>query len=137
MRCLKELYRKYMMGVRFNYFPLLKRRSAVPCHLAQAIAAVDALLNSDDRERFREWTEDEFTARTHHNLGRFIRNEWRLWDGNSALVKWFKAKNISHPYNMSRIILTSYYRHTHSQLLNLCEQISVYLEYSKSEDSGK
>jgi len=77
----------------------------------------------------KEWSEEKFTCSLHHSLGRWIRNNWKLWDEEGALYKWFKERGIEHADDMSGIILTSYYRSTHGLSIELDEQIEVYKKY--------
>lgn len=50
----------------------------------------------------------------HHGLGQTIRNGFGLWK-DSHLCKWFKKQGITHPDDMSGIILTSYWRYLNSK----------------------
>ncbi|MEI8349971.1 MAG: DUF6794 domain-containing protein [Candidatus Omnitrophota bacterium] len=64
----------------------------------------------------------------HHGLGMWIRNNWGLWS-DSRLKKYFNNLGIRHPDDMSSIILNSFWRHLHNQLLELDRQIKYYQEY--------
>ena len=66
----------------------------------------------------------------HDNLGRWLRNYWALWSG-SRLSQYFNGLGISHPDDMSGIILKSFWRHLHSQPINLDEQIETTKEYNR------
>ena len=46
--------------------------------------------------------------RYHLDLGMWMRNNWGLW-GGSRLHKYFRAKGISHPEDMSSVILFYYH----------------------------
>ncbi len=56
-------------------------------------------------------------------LGKWIRNNWGLWKG-SRLYKFFKLKGITHPDNISSIILSSYYRFITKNDIKLKEQVN-------------
>ena len=64
----------------------------------------------------------------HHGFGTWLRNNWGLWAG-SRLAQYFKQLGINHPDDMSGIILTSFWRHLHSQPIELEEQVEFYKEY--------
>lgn len=64
----------------------------------------------------------------HHGLGTWLRNNWGLWAG-SRLAQYFRQLGINHPDDMSGIILTSFWRHLHSQPIKLDEQVESYKEY--------
>lgn len=61
----------------------------------------------------------------HHTLGRKLRNQWGLWT-KSTLKEYFKNLGITHPDDMSGIILTSFHRHLNGLPLNLENQIQKY-----------
>jgi hypothetical protein len=58
-----------------------------------------------------------------------IRNGWELWKGKNQISRFFKSKGISHPDDMSSIILTSFHRELNNKPIDLDEQIGVYKEY--------
>jgi glutathione peroxidase-family protein len=64
----------------------------------------------------------------HHGFGTWLRNNWGLWAG-SRLAQYFRQSGIKHPDDMSGIILTSFWRHLHSQPIKLEEQVEYYKEY--------
>lgn len=67
----------------------------------------------------------------HLSVGMNIRNEWDLWT-NSKLYKWFVDElKITHPDDMSGIILTSLKRRLMNEDIRLNEQVETYLEYWK------
>lgn len=67
-------------------------------------------------------------AEYHHGFGTWLRNNWGLWAG-SRLAQYFKQLGVNHPDDMSGIILTSFWRHLHSQPIKLDEQVEYYKEY--------
>lgn len=127
-----------MQGAKTNDFlirdcGLFDDKLKSPGNLDEAIVAVGYIINTEDEELFQEWSEAEFVARTHHNLGQLLRNNWGLWDEKSKLAKWFKAIGIWHADDMSGIILTSYYRNKHHLLIKLEQQVQNYINYWKAE----
>ena len=99
-----------------------------------AVTALDLILNNEDKEIMHKWSEAKFTAKMHHNPGRWIRNTWGLWDEKSRLHKWFKKKGIWHADDMSGIILTTYYRTIRKLPIKLTEQIEGYKKYWENQN---
>jgi hypothetical protein len=139
---IKRVYSLYMKGAMANHYPirkcgLLGRKLTKPRNLDECVAALDFILSDEDKEEMEDWGEERFTASLHHNLGRWLRNDWGLWDEKSELHKWFKAIGIWHADDMSGIILTTYYRETHSLPVKLIEQVDGYVKYWKDQAEGK
>jgi predicted Zn-ribbon and HTH transcriptional regulator len=65
----------------------------------------------------------------HFGTGMGIRNGWELWKGKNRISRFFKSKGITHPDDMSSIILTSFHRDLNNKPIDLEGQISVYQEY--------
>lgn len=64
----------------------------------------------------------------HHSLGRWIRNNWGLWS-DSELKEYFKNLGLSHPDDMSGLILKSFYRHLNNLPLEIEAQVQSYKDY--------
>lgn len=71
---------------------------------------------------------EEHLSGYHHGLGTWLRNNWGLWAG-ARLAQYFNQLGIHHPDDMSGIILTSFWRHLHSQPIRLNEQVQFYKKY--------
>ena len=73
----------------------------------------------------------------HLNLGMNLRNDLGLWT-KSDLYNWFVSElNITHPDDMSGIILTSLKRRLLGEDIKLQEQVKMYLDYWKNyKDDG-
>jgi hypothetical protein len=54
-----------------------------PKTVEQAVERVIATLTAEQKERVRQTPEDQL-PRYHQNMGRWIRNMFRLWGGNNA-----------------------------------------------------
>lgn len=97
----------------------------IPKDLETALVILERLLEPNDLHKIKE----HFDSGTyHHNLGRSIRNNWKLWS-DSALSSWFKGVGIHHPDDMSAIIIDSLHKKLNDQPINLDEQIKIYQEY--------
>lgn len=101
----------------------------VPDDLDGAFKELSRMLHPKLVEKIKSGTENDL-GQYHHGLGRWIRNNWALWEGD-RLSKWFNEKGIHHPDDMSSIILHSFWRHIHSQPIELDKQVAFYEEYWK------
>lgn len=63
---------------------------------------MDELFNKYSRERFITFCHGVFTS---GGISMQIRNSYNLWDQNSDAHKYFKAKGIEHPDDMSAEIV--------------------------------
>lgn len=114
----------------------MKKKIRIPINLDDCFSELDKISNIDS---FFGENEVDFVTSAHFSLGRWIRNEWGLWDdkSNSHLRQYFIDKKIIHADDMSGIILTSYYRYLKNIDLNLDEQIDFYIEYYMSDEEKK
>jgi hypothetical protein len=100
----------------------------IPKNLNDCFLEFDKILDKKRIAEIKNLNEKEFTSNSHFGLGLFIRNNWALWKG-SRLYIFFKEKGITHPDDISGIILKSYYRNLNGIDINLDEQIKYYQEY--------
>lgn len=103
----------------------------IPNDLNDAIAFLDCLWTEDDKQEITKLSEDEAIGQLHFGTGLAIRNGWKLWEANNAIYRFFKSKGITHPDDISSIILTSFYRHLSGKKINLEDQIAYYKAYWK------
>jgi hypothetical protein len=89
--------------------------------LEDSFAELHKILKAEEIEKMRKGAEADM-IQYHFTLGMHLRNRWGLWSG-SRLAKWFKNKGVSHPDDMSGIVLTSFWRHLNSRPIALDEQI--------------
>ena len=75
---------------------------------------LDKLLPEIDKAEMQALSKRDDMIQYHLGLGMWIRNNWGLW-GGSRLQKYFRDKGITHPDNMSAIILNFYYDWIHGQ----------------------
>ena len=142
MEWLKKLWDNYMAGAKANNFPiwlcgLFGDKLKKPRNLEQALFALGKTIDHETRRIIQELNdEDHISARLHHTLGRYIRNEWGLWAGGK-LHDWFKSRGIWHADDMSGIIITSYWRQQHGVPIQFQEQVRLYQEYWAKQDKEK
>jgi hypothetical protein len=96
-----------------------------PTTLQEALVSLDKVLTQSEKQSFKSVKESDATVRAHFNLGRSLRNEWGLWAG-SPLAKNFNKLGITHPDDMSSIILVSYWRHLNGKPLEVEKQVACY-----------
>jgi hypothetical protein len=96
----------------------------IPKDLDDSFARLKKLLAPEVLKEIKRIPETDM-FRYHFGFGLNIRNGWGLWKG-SRLSRWFNAKGIHHPDDMSGIILDSFWRHLHHQPTKLDEQIKSY-----------
>ena len=83
----------------------------VPSNLKEAIVKLDNDLSEEDKQFLLE----NGALSVHHTLGRWIRNNWGLWDEQSELkLNMVKLGNI-HPDDMSNFIIEEYIKHLKEQ----------------------
>jgi hypothetical protein len=104
----------------------------VPNNLLECFEQLDAILSdAEDADWFKSADEDDAIAQAHHGLGRWIRNNWGLWSKDSRLYDYLLKLGLSHPDDMSSVVLKSYHRHLNDKELGLDEQIKFYIDYWK------
>ena len=72
----------------------------------------------------------------HHNTGRWMRNNWGLWDTESKLNQEFNSIGIFHADDMSGIILETAHRILNGKSVDLAGQVMGYKEYWGKSSTG-
>ncbi len=80
----------------------------IPKDLGDCFIELDKLLSEVDKNEMKSLPKRDDMIRYHMGLGMWMRNNWRLW-GGSRLQKYFTDRKISHPDNMSSVILFYYH----------------------------
>jgi len=107
----------------------------VPNTLEECFEVLKQKLHPDDFKQFKEADEKEALAMAHHGLGRTIRNDWGLWTSVqdtgevNELASYFLKLGLTHPDDMSGMILTSFHRHLNEKELDVEGQVEYYKEY--------
>lgn len=80
----------------------------IPKNIEEAFAELDRMLEKDDKD----YIIDVGPIAMHHTLGRWIRNNWGLWDDEANdLKRIFTEIGISYPDDMSNYIIKWYIHH--------------------------
>lgn len=80
----------------------------IPKDLGECFAELDKILAEIDKKEMQALPKRDDMIRYHMGLGMWIRNNWGLW-GGSRLQKYFTSKKVTHPDEMSSIVLFHYY----------------------------
>jgi hypothetical protein len=100
----------------------------LPTNLEECFVELDKILSDSSVMVFKQMTENEALSLTHFGLGLWVRNNWGLWK-SSNLSKYFNELGLTHPDDMSGVILTSYHRKLNNTEIQLNEQIEYYKLY--------
>ena len=111
----------------------MKEQINQPTSLSECFKQLDDIFSeSPDADDWKKEDEKKAIASSHHGLGQWIRNNWKLWKGESILHQYFSKLGLHHADDMSAVILTSYHRHLNKKELELDEQIKHYIEFWKN-----
>jgi hypothetical protein len=105
----------------------------IPRDLEDCFSELKKMLKPEDIDKIRNGKESNMID-YHFGLGMWMRNNWGLWKG-SRISKWFNARGIHHPDDMSGIILSSFWRHLSGKDIKLEEQITHYQDYWKKQEN--
>ena len=75
-----------------------------------AFKVLDALLTSEEKERSRLQSADEFANEQHFGLGMWIRNTW-IYGGDKSTYRALFGDEILPPDSASSIFLKKYHNH--------------------------
>lgn len=104
-----------------------------PKTLREAVTAYLELMSDEDHSMTMTIPENNFIGMVHFGAGRWIRNNWGLWDENSDLHQHFKELGLSHADDMSGVILKCVYRQIHGKDWKVEEQIQECRDYWKNQ----
>ncbi|NJL75423.1 MAG: hypothetical protein HC892_10745 [Saprospiraceae bacterium] len=106
----------------------VKQTIQIPNTFQESLCQLDTLINKDMKEWIKCLPDQYFNTYVHRGLGMYFRNKWNLW-GNSVLAEEFCNMGITHPDDMSSIILISYQRLLKGDSLRLQEQIKYHQDF--------
>lgn len=101
----------------------------IPKDLNDCFDQIDKFWDDKTKDIAKNMPEDDFSASAHHGFGRWIRNNWELWKGSRLSLYFNNVLLITHPDDMSGIILDSYHRYLNGKELKLKEQVKYYHDY--------
>jgi len=99
--------------------------NTIPTNLEDAITALDSMLEEHEREMV-VFDQD---AQLHHNLGRYLRNTWQLWQEGTPLNTWFKQNGIHHADDMTAVLFRGLRRRLLKQPYDIKDDAKYYESY--------
>ena len=96
----------------------------IPANLEECFVTLSKELNVLQIGLIKTLPESKMIS-LHRTLGLKIRNDWGLWT-NSKLKNYFNEVGITHPDDMSSIIITSFWRRLNNLPINFDEQVQFY-----------
>ena len=93
----------------------------IPENLEDCFRELNNIMTDNNKEAFRKSNSIDY----HMGLGTNLRNRWGLWS-SSRLRKYFFDIGVTHPDNMSGIILESYNRILNGKTVDLEQQLKKY-----------
>lgn len=103
----------------------------IPKNLKDAMSFLNCKWSITQKNEFKKIPEDDVAAKCHLGMGRWLRNNWGLWKCESEIYKYFGNLGVSHPEDISSIIILSFHRFLHKKDLRLKEQINFIKQYWK------
>ena len=79
----------------------------IPKNLEEAIKYLDKELLQEDKDYLIK----NGAISVHHSLGRWIRNNWNLWNGESEIKESLLKLGYSHPDDMSNYIIEEFVKY--------------------------
>lgn len=101
----------------------------IPNNLDECFEELTAFLSSAEQTKLKNFHKEDLCL-YHHGLGRWMRNNWKLWEGG-VLKDYFQSLGLSHPDDMSGVIIESYWNHLNAQPNDLEDQVKHYLDFWK------
>ncbi len=80
----------------------------IPKDLGECFIELDKMLSEVSKNEMKSKKDKSGMIDYHFGLGMWLRNNWGLWSG-SRLQKYFTDRKVSHPDDMSGVILEYYY----------------------------
>ena len=121
----KDIPAKYRIN--FTKDPREKDGLYIPKNLPDALVEMDKMLTSEFKKEFQASKESKLSS-YHFSLGMWMRNNWGLWAG-SRLYKSLAQEGLSHPDDMSGVLLKEYWLKLNKKPSQLKQQVSFYKRY--------
>jgi len=97
----------------------------IPRDIEEAYSELIRLIPLQDINIYKKQNLPVFLADTHFGIGRNIRNNWMLWR-NSRLASFLIKKGVTHPDDMSTIILMHFHSQINNKIFDLDKEIEKY-----------
>jgi hypothetical protein len=124
--------KKYPPTINLVFFnPSLLDKNQLPSNLKECIKQIDIIIDSSSKESIKNKNESDFGFYS-AGLRIWIENNWVL-SGDSTLSQCFNKMGIFNSYDMSGIILDSYYRFLMGEKIKIKRQVKEHKDYWKNE----
>ena len=104
----------------------------IPKDLVNAFEELNRLIEPQAKATFKAATEDEVVHKLFFSLGRWISQKWGFYEG-SRLSHYLKTLGVTHPEDMSQVVIVSYHRYLLKNPLDIKAQIEAIKEKRKKE----
>ena len=97
-----------------------------PATIDECMSALTEVISKEDMVEFLKMSSDDLTT-WHHSLGRWIRNNWGLWEPDpekSPLLKHMIDMGFKHPDDMSQSIIVEFWCRLNNQPSRLQENVN-------------
>lgn len=102
----------------------------LPVDLDSAIYALIKILGENGVKTMKSQNESAWTIdNSHEGLGRWMRNNWKLWIPGTPLREFFFSLGIQHPDDMAMLISRSTYRYAKQRPIELENQVKEIRKY--------
>jgi len=97
----------------------------IPLNIDEAYSELIRLIPPQDIDKYKRQNLQVFLADAHFGIGRNIRNNWMLWK-NSRLALFLINKGVTHPDDMSTIILMYFHSRINNKIFDIDKEIEKY-----------
>lgn len=105
-----------------------------PKTIEECMVALGSMLSPEDKAEIVKMKKDDLSW-LHHGLGRWMRNNWDLWQGG-PLVDHMTSLGFQHPDDMSQSIIVEYWNRVNNKPSQLQEDIKRYAAYWEKNKNG-
>lgn len=106
----------------------MNKNISIPSTFEEAMEIFFKLLTPEEQADLTRMSEDEVNS-LHHGFGMWLRNNWGLWDENSAMCKHMKSLGFMHADDMSGSLLREFWARMNKLPSKLAEEIQHYKEF--------
>lgn len=111
----------------------MKKIDWTPTTLDECMTALGEILTPEEQMMVTQMTKDDL-IQCHHGLGRWIRNNWGLWQGG-PLLEHMKAMGFKHPDDISQSIIEEWWARMNNKPSTMQADIQEYKEYWEKQGS--
>lgn len=98
-----------------------RKPANIPTNLNECFSALENIMTSKELKAYKGMSESDAVLTYNASLGLWIRDNWGLWAGDSALETHLNGIGIDHPDDMSAYILRAFHRYLSGVSINPSE----------------